>query len=37
MFYITSTINSPTILNYEEAITNEYSTWINVLKKHKNN
>lgn len=27
MFYISSTINSPTILNYKEAITDEYSTW----------
>ena len=32
MFYITSTINSPTILNYEEAITNEYSTWKQELE-----
>ncbi|WP_405373783.1 hypothetical protein [Pseudobutyrivibrio sp.] len=27
MFYVSSTINSPTILNYEETITDQYSTW----------
>ncbi|SDB08376.1 hypothetical protein SAMN02910298_00329 [Pseudobutyrivibrio sp. YE44] len=27
MFYISTTINSPTILNYKESITDEYSTW----------
>ncbi|QFJ55709.1 hypothetical protein [Pseudobutyrivibrio xylanivorans] len=27
MFYISSTINSPTILNYKEAITDEYASW----------
>jgi len=27
MFYINSTINSPTILNYEEELLNKYSTW----------
>lgn len=27
MFYISSTINSPTILNYKETITDEYSQW----------
>ncbi len=27
MFYVNSTINSPTILNYKEAITDEYSSW----------
>ena len=32
MFYISSTINSPTILNYEETITDEYSTWKQELE-----
>ena len=27
MFYVSSTINSRTILNYEETITDQYSTW----------
>ncbi|SDH48313.1 hypothetical protein SAMN05421493_101653 [Pseudobutyrivibrio sp. 49] len=27
MFIVSSTINSPTILNYKEAITDEYSSW----------
>lgn len=27
MFYISSTINSPTIMNYKETITDEYSQW----------
>ena len=27
MFYVSTTINSPTILNYKEAITDEYSSW----------
>ncbi len=27
MFYVSTTINSPTILNYEETITDQYSTW----------
>jgi hypothetical protein len=27
MFFVNSTINSPTILNYKEAITDEYSSW----------
>ena len=27
MFYVSSTINGPTILNYEETITDQYSTW----------
>lgn len=27
MFYVNSTINSPTILNYEEEIINKYSAW----------
>lgn len=27
MFYVNSTINSPTILNYEEEIVNKYSAW----------
>ncbi len=27
MFYVNSTINSPTILNYEEQLLNKYSSW----------
>ena len=27
MFYVNSTINSPTILNYEEELLNKYSSW----------
>ncbi len=27
MFYISTTINSPTILNYKETITDEYASW----------
>ena len=27
MFYVSTTINSPTILNYKEVITDEYSSW----------
>ena len=27
MFYVSTTINSPTILNYKEVITDEFSTW----------
>jgi len=27
MFYITSTINSPNILNYEEVLVNKYASW----------
>ena len=27
MFYVSTTINSPTILNYKESITDEYSSW----------
>jgi hypothetical protein len=27
MFYVNSTINSPTILNYEEKILDKYSAW----------
>lgn len=27
MFYVNSTINSPTILNYEEEILNKYASW----------
>jgi hypothetical protein len=27
MFYVNSTINSPTILDYEEKIIDEYSSW----------
>ncbi|MCR5579962.1 MAG: hypothetical protein K6F66_00090 [Pseudobutyrivibrio sp.] len=27
MFYVNSTINSPTILNYEEELINKYSSW----------
>ncbi len=27
MFYVSTTINSPTILNYKESITDEFSTW----------
>ncbi len=33
MFYINSTINSPTILNYEEQILNKYSNWEQELNK----
>ncbi len=32
MFYINSTINSPTILNYEESIIDEYSSWKQELE-----
>ena len=27
MFYVNSTINSPTILNYEEKLIDKYSSW----------
>ena len=27
MFYVSTTINSPTILNYKESITDEYASW----------
>jgi hypothetical protein len=27
MFYVNSTINSPTILNYEQEILNKYAAW----------
>ncbi|MCR4693811.1 MAG: hypothetical protein K5773_00625 [Pseudobutyrivibrio sp.] len=31
MFYVNSTINSPTILNYEEKIQDEYASWAQEL------
>lgn len=32
MFYVSTTINSPTILNYKESITDEYASWKEQLE-----
>ena len=32
MFYVSTTINSPTILNYKETITDEYASWKEQLE-----
>lgn len=36
MFYITSTIGSPTILNYEEELINKYASWEQQLIEREN-